>query len=159
MNTLILGMGNELFGDDAVGIHVVYRLRELLEKEPEACAFLENSDLLECTISGLRILDVVEGYDRVILIDTIKKEKPITGTITILRGQELRHIPGPSPHYVSIPQALEIGRLSGIQVPDRIDIIAVEAKDLYRMGEQLSQEMVDAIPEIIHKIKGLLEDA
>ncbi len=152
-------MGNELFGDDAVGIHVVYRLKELLEKEPDACTFMENTDLLECTISGLRILDVVEGYDRVILIDTIKRENPKTGAITILRGQDLRHIPGPSPHYVSIPQALEIGRLSGVQVPDRIDIVAVEAKDLYRMGEQLSQEMVDAIPEIIHRIKGLLEQA
>ena len=158
MKTLILGLGNELFGDDAVGIHVVYRLRELLEQEPKACTFIENTDLLECSLTGLRILDVIEGYDRVILIDTIKKEKPKTGTICILRGQDLRHIPGPSPHYVSIPQALEIGRQSGIKVPDRIDIIAVEAKDLYRMGEDLTQEMVDAIPKIIQEVKELLKD-
>jgi hypothetical protein len=59
---------------------------------------------------------------------------------------------------VSIPQALEIGRRCGMHVPERIDVIAVEAKDLYHMGEGLTPDMTAAIPEIIVTLKGLLKD-
>ena len=158
MKTLILGLGNDLFGDDGVGIHVVRLLQEQRDRGEDSADSLEDIDLLECSLTGLKLLDVLEGFDRVILIDTIKKDRPVTGRITCLRGEDLRHIPGPSPHYVSIPQALAIGRHSGMRMPDRIDVIAVEAKDLYRMGEGLTQEMIEAIPEIVARLKELLED-
>jgi hydrogenase maturation protease len=158
MKILILGLGNDLFGDDGVGNHVVRVLRRQREEGNGEADFLDGIELLECSLTGLKLLDVIEGYDRVILIDTIKRSQPKTGRVSHLRGDELRHIPGPSPHYVSIPQALEIGRHSGMHVPERIDVIAVEAKDLYRMGEGLTPEMSEAIPEIIDTLKGLLEE-
>ena len=158
MNTLILGLGNELFGDDGVGNHVVRLLQQQREEGGgNDTDFLDGIELLECSLTGLKLLDVMEGYDRVILIDTIKRNQPETGRVSHLRGEELRHIPGPSPHYVSIPQALEIGRHSGMHVPERIDVIAVEAKDLYRMGEGLTPEMTDAIPQIISALRRVLE--
>jgi len=159
MKTLILGLGNDLFGDDGVGLHVVRRLKDLKNRdEPGNGLLLKGVDLLECSLTGLKLLDVLEGYDRVIMIDTIKKDHPVTGKISILREQDLRHIPGPSPHYVSVPQALEIGRHSGMQVPHRIDVIAVEAKDLYSMGEGLTPEMRSAIPSILDHVRTLLEE-
>jgi hydrogenase maturation protease len=107
---LVLGLGNELFGDDGVGIHVVRRFRQKLE---ENNAFLEdhrNIDFLECSLTGLALLDVIVGYDTLVIIDTIKSPKPEAGKIRMLDGIDLRHIPGPSPHYVSIPQTIEIGQ-------------------------------------------------
>jgi hydrogenase maturation protease len=158
MKTLILGLGNDLFGDDGVGLHVIRRLEELRSQGYGTEFDRPGVEFLECSLTGLKLLDVIEGYDRVILIDTIKRSHPETGKITLLREKDLRHIPGPSPHYVSIPQALEIGRHSGIQVPERIDVIAVEAKNLYTMGEGLTPEMSGAIPAIIEHIRRLLED-
>jgi hydrogenase maturation protease len=158
MKTLILGLGNELFGDDGVGNLVVRQLLRQREQEGSDLGYLDGIEMLECSLTGLKLLDVIEGYDRVILIDTIKRSRPETGRITRLKGEELRHIPGPSPHYVSIPQALDIGRHSGMHVPARIDVIAVEAKDLYRMGEGLTPEMTDAIPEIIDTLRDILEE-
>lgn len=158
MKTLILGLGNDLFGDDGVGLHVIRRLEELRSQGNGTGLGLQDVELLECTLTGLKLLDVIEGYDRVIMIDTIKRTHPETGKITLLREKDLRHIPGPSPHYVSIPQALEIGRHSGLQVPERIDVIAVEAKDLYTMGEGLTQEMSAAIPAILEHVRKLLEE-
>ncbi|MCK4495083.1 MAG: hypothetical protein KAU91_01940, partial [Candidatus Aminicenantes bacterium] len=72
-------------------------------------------------------------------------------------GEELRHIPGPSPHYVSIPQTLEIGKKIGLKVPSRIKIIAVEAKNMYNLGEGLSKEMTKAIPAIVKEVKKILK--
>lgn len=148
MKTLLLGLGNELYGDDGVGLHVARRL-----KEEAARAEVE---IEESSVSGLALLDVVVGYDRLIIIDTIKRAAPVPGKVHILGEPDIRAIPGPSPHYVSIPQMLEIGRRAGLHVPSRIQVVAVEAKDVYRLGEGLSAEIQETLPVIIQKVKDLL---
>ncbi len=157
MKTLVLGLGNELYGDDAAGIHVVRNLREELLTE-KGRQWLSGVDLEECSLSGLALLDVVVGYDILIIVDTIKKSKPVTGKVHILEEKDLRYIPGPSPHYVSIPQTLDIGKKMKLKVPSRIKIIAVEAKNLYNLGESLSEEMRIAIPVIAGKVKIILKE-
>lgn len=156
--TLILGLGNELYGDDGVGIAVVKKLKSDPELKKEFSQYLADTDMEECSLTGFKLLDVIIGYDRLIIIDTIKKSDPLTGKVYTLKHSDLRYIPGPSPHYVSIPQAVDIGRKLGLEVPSRIDIIAVEAKNLYDMGEGLTPEMTKAIPEIIQKLKEILEE-
>jgi hydrogenase maturation protease len=157
MKILVLGLGNELYGDDAAGIHVVRNLREeyLIEKGRQ---WLSGVDFEECSLSGLALLDVVVGYDILIIVDTIKKSNPVTGKVHILEEKDLRYIPGPSPHYVSIPQTLDIGKKMKLKVPSRIKIIAVEAKNLYNLGESLSEEMRIAIPVIAGKVKIILKE-
>ena len=110
----------------------------------------------ECSLSGIAILDVLVGYDRLVIIDTIKKENPVTGRISILEEKNLRHIPGPSPHYVSIPQTIEIGRSIGLEMPSKIKIVAVEAKNLYNLGEGLTKEMTQAVSKIVRKVTDLI---
>lgn len=157
MKILVLGLGNELYGDDATGIHVVRNLREELLTE-KGRQRMRGVDLEECSLSGFALLDVVVGYDTLIIVDTIKKSKPVTGKVHILEEKDLRHIPGPSPHYVSIPQTLDIGKKMKLKVPTRIRIIAVEAKNLYNLGEGLSEEMRIAIPVIAEKVKKILKE-
>ncbi len=116
----------------------------------------QNVDFEECSLTGLAILDVIIGYDRLIIIDTIKKASPETGKIAVLEDKDLRHIPGPSPHYVSIPQTIEIGRKVGQKVPEEIQIIALEAKNMYNLGEGLTKEMKLAVPAIIDRTIALV---
>ena len=123
-----------MYGDDGVGIRVVRKLKHDLEEIKDKEKWLENIEFEECSLSGLAILDVIVGYDTLIIVDTIKKSNPITGKIHLLEEKDLRHIPGPSPHYVSIPQTLEIGKKLGLKVPSKIKIIAVEAKNMYNLG-------------------------
>lgn len=157
MKTLVLGLGNELYGDDGTGIHVVKLIKKELEAKKEESPWFENIDLEECSISGLSLLEVIVGYDALIIIDTIKKANPLPGHIHLLEEKDLRHIPGPSPHYVSVPQTLEIGRKLGLKVPAKIKIIAVEAKKMYNLGEALSPEMEKALPSIIEEVKKALK--
>jgi hydrogenase maturation protease len=149
--TLVLGLGNDLYGDDGVGIHVV----DLLSKE---AADFPGVEFLSCSLSGLALLDLFIGYDNLIIIDTIKRNNPVTGTIHILDAADLRHIPGPSPHYVSIPQTIEIGRKTGLEVPASIKIIAVEAVNIYHLGEGLSGEMTQAVPKVLEAARTLIRE-
>lgn len=156
MKTLVLGLGNELYGDDAVGIHVIRRLKKDLEEGKINDRLFKDVELEECSLSGLALLEVIVGYDTLVLVDTIKKPEPTTGKIRLMEGKDLRHIPGPSPHYVSIPQAIEIGERLELQVPSRIKIIAVEAKNIYNLGEELTEEMTKALPVIVEVVKKVL---
>ncbi len=158
MKTLLLGLGNELYGDDAAGIHVIRRLKKELEDKKIEAELFEDVRLEECSLSGLALLEVIVGYDILVIIDTIKKPLPVTGKIHLMDGKELRHIPGPSPHYISIPQAIEIGQKLELEVPSRIIIIAVEAKNMYNLGEGLTEKMTKAIPAIVEQIKQVLRE-
>lgn len=155
MKILVLGMGNELYGDDGVGIHVIRRIQEEREKKPSV--WPAGVDFEECCLSGLSLLDVITGYDALLIIDTIKKSAPVTGRITFLEGRDLRHVPGPSPHYVSVPQTLAIGEKAGLKVPSTIKVIAVEAKSLYHLGEGLTSDMAAAVPKIVSRVKEALD--
>jgi hydrogenase maturation protease len=155
--TLVLGLGNELYGDDGVGIHVVRQVKQKIEAYNTSSKDKNATDFLECSLTGLALLDVIAGYDSLIIIDTIKSSNPKPGKIRLLDGTQLRHIPGPSPHYVSIPQTIEIGRKLGLKVPSRIKVIAVEAKTMYNLGEGLTQEMKKVIPRIIQELQILLK--
>jgi hydrogenase maturation protease len=147
--TLVLGLGNDLFGDDGVGIHIVDRLSQESKDFP-------GVEFVSCSLSGLALLDLFIGYDNLIIVDTIKRKDPVPGTIHTLNAMDLRHIPGPSPHYVSIPQTIEIGRQTGLKVPDSIEIIAVEAINMYELGEGLSSEMQESLPKIMEATRKMI---
>lgn len=157
MKTLVLGLGNELYGDDGIGIQVIRLLREEAKKMP-ARGF-QNVDLEECSLSGLALLDVIVGYDRLVLIDTVKLKAPRPGRIQVLGETDIRALPGPSPHYVSVPQTIEIGRSLGLHMPSLIQVVAVEAKNIHSLGEGLSEEMKENLPAIAEKVKEVLRKA
>lgn len=154
MKTLVLGLGNELYGDDGVGIHVIRQLRK--EIKGLKATNKEDIDMEECSLSGLALLDVIAGYDRLILVDTIKRRAPLPGRIHLLAETEIRSIPGPSPHYVSVPQTIQLGRQLGLRVPSQVQIVAVEAKNLYSLGEGLSEAMKEKLPAIVKTVKDIL---
>jgi hydrogenase maturation protease len=155
---LVLGLGNDLYGDDGVGIHAVRMLeKEWTERkhssEPDREVVFEAT-----TLSGLALLDVIAGYDALLIIDTILKPDPDTGRVRLLDAADIRDVPGPSPHYISVPQTLVLGRSLGLKVPDTVKIVAVEAKDLYRLGEELSEEMRASLSGIVAAAVAALSD-
>ena len=62
MRTLVLGLGNPLLGDDAVGLKVAALVRERLDGAP-------GVDVLEEEAGGLRLMERMTGYDRAVLVD------------------------------------------------------------------------------------------
>ncbi|MBD3414524.1 MAG: hydrogenase maturation protease [Candidatus Aminicenantes bacterium] len=156
--TLVLGLGNDLYGDDGVGIHIIQCIKEKPELKDELSALCESVEFKPCCQSGLSLLDVITGYDSLIIIDTIKKSNPSTGKTHTLEGKDLRYIPGPSPHYVSIPQSIEIGKKLGLKVPTIVKVIAIEAKNMYKLGENMTEEMKKKIPVILEKLKSQLKE-
>jgi hydrogenase maturation protease len=156
VKVLVLGMGNDVYGDDGVGLHAVRLLRD---QRAGRAASGEKSvvvEFAECVLAGAALLDVIHGYDALVVIDTIMKANPVTGRIRILEAANIRDFPGPSPHYVSVPQVIAMGRELGLKMPGTVTVVAVEAKDLFRLGEELSEDMRIRLPKILEAANSVL---
>ena len=62
--TLVLGIGNEIRGDDGVGIHVARRVAELLP-----AAWNGRVDVDEACTGGFDLVDYLRGYERTVTGD------------------------------------------------------------------------------------------
>lgn len=157
VKTLLLGMGNAILCDDAVGIRLANFLGKRLAHVPGL------SVLEECSVGGLNILDVVAGYDRVIILDSIKTTGAKPGDWYRFTGESLRgtlHLD--SVHDTNMATALVLGRELGHKLPEdqNIHIFAVEVQDNItfseRMTEELERDFFQYAEEIYKEVIGLV---
>lgn len=149
MTTLILGLGNELLSDDAIGI---------LAARAAHAAFEDRDDVrvMESAMSGLALLDLFLEYDRVIVIDGIRTDRNAPGTVTELSPSDLDAIVAPSPHYAGLPEMLAVARRLDLHFPDDVRILAVETEDPWTIGGGVSDSVRRALPEVLARVRGLL---
>src|SRR5512136_2090495 len=148
MKTLVLGIGNSILSDDGVGIHVAHEVANQLN-DPQVTVSETNT-------TGLGLLDSVVGYDKGIIIDAIQTERGQVGQIYRMKTEDFsltKHLS--SPHQVNLATALELGKMLGLAVPEKITVFAVEAKDITNFSEKCTPEVEKAIPEVVRMV---LED-
>lgn len=150
MKTLVLGIGNPILSDDGVGIHVARLLRD---------RDLPGVTVDELAASGLEFLDVIQGYDKLVIIDAIETRGGRPGQLHILAEEDFeRSIHGSSPHGINIATALALGRkLVPDRMPKEVVFFAVEAKDLVNVSERLTPEVERALPGIVERVLRELE--
>lgn len=146
VKVLVLGVGNPILSDDGVGIHVA---RELKKRR------LAGVDVEELAASGLELLDVVRGYDKVVIIDAIQTTKGKPGELHILEEKDFeKSIHGASPHGINIATALALGRkLVPNEMPKEVVFFAVEAEDVVNVSEKLTPKVAKALPRILEQVE------
>jgi hydrogenase maturation protease len=145
MKTLVLGLGNPILSDDGVGIRVAHEIGEKLNNPQVTIA--------ETSGAGLRLLDSITGYDKVIIIDAVQTERGQAGQIYRMGPQDFsfaKHFS--SPHQINLATALELGKMLDLAMPQKISIFAVEAKDITTFSEKCTPEVEQAIPEVVKMV-------
>ncbi len=135
-SVLVLCLGNALRRDDAVAL----RVADALEASPPAGVTVRRS-----ARAGLYLLDDMEGFDRVVVVDAVRTGAFSPGTVHAFPLEELRSPGGPSPHAIGLPSALELARAAGAPVPSRIRVVAIEVLDMETVGEGLSPAVQAAV--------------
>jgi len=119
VSTSVLGLGNVLMGDDAVGPYVI----QVLEA---GYSFPETVRVLELGTPGLDLVPYLCGVDAVIVVDTLVSDAS-PGTVRLYRRDELlEHAPQPrlSPHDPSLKEALLTAEFSG-EAPGEFLLVGV----------------------------------
>jgi hydrogenase maturation protease len=141
---LVLCLGNPLRRDDAVALHVADALRH---RPPPGVTIRTSAR------SGLYLLDEMEGFDEVIVVDAIRTAGGVPGTIHSLPLEALHAAGGPSPHAIGLPSAIAAARAAGAPVPSRIHLVAIEVLVLDEIGEGLEPAVADAIPGAVAEVR------
>jgi hydrogenase maturation protease len=151
VRALVVGVGSSILTDDGVGVHAVRRLVE--EGLPEGI------DAVEIGTGGLALLDLVRGYERLVLLDAIVTGAP-PGTVHVLTGDDVAltaHL-GMS-HEADLPTVLALSReLLEETVPADVAVVAIEAKDVTTFSESLSPEVSAALPRAIEEVRRRLRE-
>jgi hydrogenase maturation protease len=149
----VLGLGNPILTDDGVGIYVVRAVQaRMVHMTPRP-----NIEFAEAGVGGFRLLEVLTGYDRVLLVDAIVTETSRPGSVHRLKVDDLRaSLHSGSTHDLTLADALVLGRRLGLKLPDddQITIVAVEAADVLTFGESCTPEVAAEIPAIAQMVAG-----
>jgi hydrogenase maturation protease len=137
---LVLCLGNALRRDDAVALHVA---RALAADPPPGAAVLESGK------AGLYLLDDMDGYDRVVVVDAVQTGAHPPGTVHALPLEALHAPAGPSPHAIGLPSALALARAAGAPVPSRVELVLVEVAEMATIEEGLTPAVAAAVPRAV----------
>ncbi|MGE6081673.1 HyaD/HybD family hydrogenase maturation endopeptidase [Aeromonas veronii] len=107
MNTLILGVGNLLLSDEAVGVRIV----EALGREYR---FAPGIELLDGGTAGMELLEAMASRDHIILVDAVRSGNP-PGTVVTLKDEEIPTLFGRkiSPHQLGLADVLSALHMTG----------------------------------------------
>ena len=147
----IMGFGNPVRSDDAVGCYVI----------DELTAYYMNSrdvTLFDMGTSAFEILFKLKGHDYIIVVDGTINSGEAPGTIFKLPASEVESAPQDDPmvflHSLKWDQALSYAKkILREEYPDNIDVYLV-AIDNTKLGEGMSEEVEkagDIVVDLIRK--------
>ena len=143
MKTLVLGIGNPILSDDAVGI----KIAQLLEQQKPGLAVEQTNE------APIALIDLITGYDKLIIIDSIKTEQGKPGELHKLELDDFSSSQDfPFSHGMDIATAFEVGKNLGCRMPQSVRIYAVEVKDNETFAEQCTPEVAEKIPAVVEQI-------
>jgi hydrogenase maturation protease len=143
MKTIILGVGNEILGDDGVGVHVANELKKNI-KNPEIT-------IDEGITGGMNLLELILGYDKAIIIDAVKTEDGKNGEVKKIPLNEFSTLHSCNPHDVSLFEAINMAKKMGEnRIPSKIVIVGILMKEIpCEFKETLSKKIADAVPKAV----------
>lgn len=145
--TLVLCLGNDVLSDDAFGYHLAERLSSCPE-------LTKKVEITFASLAGFNLLPILENRERLLVVDTIVTGEADPGTIHFFpmgEGTPSRILT--SSHQITLPDALALGRALGMTMPRRVDVMAVEAEDVYTLSEQMTASVEQALEPALNRVR------
>jgi hydrogenase maturation protease len=143
--TILIGLGNPIMSDDAVGLAVA---KEVLRRVPGLDGDLSAS-------GGFDVLDCMIGYERAVIIDSMVTGRFPPGTVRRVDvDPELKTLRVEDSHGMDFLRAMEVGRVAGANMPREVIIYGIEVADASSLGESISEGLREMIDEIAEEIAG-----
>jgi hydrogenase maturation protease len=143
--SLLIGLGNPLLSDDAVGLLVAQRVHTLLN--------LPGLDLRELAVGGVELMETLIGYSRGVIIDAIITPDGKPGDLyqlDIWNCPPTRHTC--MSHEIDLLDGLRLAQQLRLPVPGRLHLYAIEVADPFTFGNRMTERVKRSIPRIASKI-------
>lgn len=140
---LVIGIGNEQRGDDAVGLLLA---RKITERAPEDARVIEQSG------EAASLMEAWAGWDTILLLDAVSTGAP-PGTIhrlDVSRDQVPSDFFHCSTHSFGLADSIEMARALD-ELPDKVVVFGIEGIS-FEIGDGLSDEVAAALDKTVDQI-------
>lgn len=147
--TIVIGVGSPLMGDDGIGLAALEALRSSWSFEPEL-------ELMDGGTWGMNLLPFIESASRVLLLDAIQAGRE-PGDVVRLEGDAIPRFFATklSPHQIDLKEVLALAELRDT-LPEQLVVLGLEP-EVVEMRSSLSPSVRDAMPELLEAVLGQLE--
>ena len=153
----MIGIGQDLRGDDAVGMAVV---RQWAADNPQKLAS-RQIEVDTIPLPGLGLLDQISGYQTAILVDAVLCGPGVdAGALFRLSPDDLADFTRGtgSAHGWGVAESLKLGRTLKMEnLPEKIILLGIGGKQV-DVGAGMSPEVAAAIPEAVLMLDQLVID-
>lgn len=147
--TLVLALGNDLLGDDAVAFHAARELRK---------AYGDAVDIVEAAVGGFALLDHLEGYERALLLDAVATGHARPGTVMELAREDFGPADSTSPHHIGLPEVFAFAERLSMALPTQLRIVVMEIVPPAALSRELTREAAKGIPAYIERAEAVLAE-
>jgi hydrogenase maturation protease len=151
--TVVLGLGNPVLSDDAVGLCVAAALQQLMELEP-----VDGVTVLTSTRAGFELIDLLAGTRAAIIVDCLDVPDAEPGRV---RRLDLQHVAGAArlvgAHDLGVAAAFQLAAEMGISMPDSVEIYGVEAAETRCFSERLTPSVEAAAANLARALHARLK--
>ena len=149
-NLVVIGVGQTMRGDDAVGVIAV----ETWRSQYPHTANLPGVQVETAELPGLDLLEMLSNADTALIVDAVKSGSP-AGGIHIMDEQAIAAFePGTgSAHGWGVAETIQLGyQLGRNDLPRNIKIMGIAAQQ-FEIGSSLSSEINQNLPNIVDEIE------
>ena len=150
MAILVLGLGNVLMNDDAVGVRAIEELNTRY-RFPSQVSLLDGGTL------GLDLLPRLEGVDRLLIIDALQMGAA-PGKAFRLAGEEVPRAFANklSVHQMGLQDLLAVAELQG-HLPEQLVVCGLQAESI-EMGLKMSAAVSSSMDELLASVLTVLSE-
>ncbi|MCX8084328.1 MAG: HyaD/HybD family hydrogenase maturation endopeptidase [Calditerrivibrio sp.] len=151
MNILVLGLGNLLMNDDAVGVVAVQELKKIINDN-------DHLRIVDGGTLGLDLLHYLEWADNMIIVDGVDLGiEP--GTVVRIEGEDINVVfeSKLSPHQMGLKDILLTAELIGCK-PSKITLFGIQTKSI-QMDMSLSDEVKNSLNKLLKHVIQEIEEA
>ena len=152
MKTAIMGFGNPVRSDDAIGIYVIEELKKIIGDN-------DIISILDMGTAAFEVLFGLKGHQKIILVDAVINSNEPVGTLFKVPAEEVMRAPQDDPlvflHGMKWDQALSYAKkILQDGYPDDIQVYLIAVENT-RLEVELSKEVQEAGDKVVQHI---LED-
>ncbi|GAB4431638.1 MAG: hypothetical protein Kow002_19860 [Anaerolineales bacterium] len=150
-NIVVIGIGQELRGDDAIGPEIVRIWRE---------EYPDTAQRVRTEISplpGLGLLDLLAGAEVAILVDAVQSGAQ-PGTVHVVGVEDVDSFGAGSrsAHGFGVAETLALGRQADSKsIPEVVTIIGIEVLQM-ELGQPITPEVQKSIPAAVKQIEEIV---
>jgi hydrogenase maturation protease len=149
MNIAIMGFGNPVRSDDAVGIYIIEKLKEKIGDNASISIF-------DMGTAAFEVLFGLKGHQKIILVDAVINSNEPVGSLFKVPAEEVLQAPEENPlvflHSMKWNQALSYAKkILQDEYPEDIQVYLIAVENT-RLEVELSKTVQDAGDKVVNLI-------